>query len=265
MSSALDHGVCRLAIVPVRKEPSHRAEQVSQLLFGDHYEVLEVSSDKLWIQIRIHADQYQGWIEGRQHHTISKEYFDQINVANFKITTDITSTILYRKNPLTIVMGSIVPISGSELFKMEEQFAFNGETKSLGQRRDFDFIKTVAHKYLNSPYQWGGKSPFGIDCSGFTQMVFRLAGYTLLRDAAQQSGQGKKVNDLDSALPGDLAFFESKDKAISHVGMVLEENRIIHCSAHVRVDYLMEEGILQSESKVYTHTLHSIRRILPSN
>ncbi|MFZ6001045.1 MAG: NlpC/P60 family protein [Bacteroidota bacterium] len=264
MTSPVDFGVCRLAIVPVRKDQNHRSEQVTQLLFGDHYEVDEWSADKKWAHIRVYADQYPGWIDARQHHAISKEYFDQINVANFKITTDTTSTILYRKNPLSIVMGSVVPISGSELFKMEEQFAFNGETKSLGQRRDFEFLKATALKYLNAPYQWGGKSPFGIDCSGFTQMVFKIAGYSLLRDASQQYTQGKKVANLEDAQPGDLAFFENKEKAIGHVGIVLEENKIIHCAGHVRIDYLMEEGILHSESKVYTHSLAGIRRILTS-
>lgn len=262
MSSVIDHGVCRLSMVSVRKDPSHRSEQVTQLLFGDHYEVTEHSGDHQWLRILTYADHYQGWLDARQHHAISKEYFDQINIANFKITTDITSTILYRKNPLSIVIGSIVPISGSELFKMEEQFAFNGETKSLGQRRDFEFLKLTAFKYLNAPYQWGGKSPFGIDCSGFTQMVFRIAGYTLLRDAAQQFLQGKKIENLDEAKPGDLAFFENKEKDITHVGILIEENKIIHCSGQVRIDYLMDEGILHAETKVYTHTLAGIKRII---
>lgn len=264
MSVPIDYGVCRLALVSVRLEPRHTSEQVSQLLFGDHYEVLEASPDQQWLYIQIHADQYHGWLEARQHHTISKEYFDQINIANFKITTDVTSSILYRKNPLTIVMGSIVPISGSELFKMEEQFAFNGETKSLGQKRDFDYLKSVASKYLHAPYQWGGKSPFGIDCSGFTQMVFRIGGYSLLRDAAQQFTQGKKVKNLEEALPGDLAFFENSEHKIVHVGMLLPEGKIIHSSGQVRIDLLLEQGILHSESKIYTHTLAGLKRILPS-
>jgi len=262
---AVDFGVCRLAIVSVRKEPTHRSEQVTQLLFGDHYEVLELSQDRQWAKIQIYADQYQGWVDLRQHHSITKDYFDQINTANFKITTDITSTILYRKNPLAITMGSIVPISGSELFKMEEQFAFNGEAKSLGQKRDFDFVKSTPLKYLNAPYQWGGKSPFGLDCSGFTQMVFRIAGYSLLRDAHQQGSQGKKVKNLDDAVAGDLAFFETRDKSISHVGIVIEDGQIIHCAGHVRVDYIMEEGILNAESKIYTHRLALIKRILSSS
>jgi hypothetical protein len=261
-SDSADFGVCRLSIIPVRGEAAHKAELISQLFFGEHYEVLSVSKDKKWLKIRIYFDQYEGWIDIRQHHTISKEYFDYINRADFKITTDITTSILYNKNPLTIVMGSIIPISGSELFKMEEQFAFNGESKSVGQKRDAEFLKITAKKYLNAPYQWGGKSPFGIDCSGFMQMVFKINGYKLSRDASQQAKQGKAILTKD-AEPGDLAFFKGKDEKITHVGMILAQDKIIHASGKVRIDHFNEEGVLHSESKVYSHQLASIRRILP--
>ena len=137
----IDHGVCRLALMSVRKDPTDQSEQVTQLLFGDHYEVTDVSADRKWVLVRIHADLYEGWISEKQHHAITKEFFEQINHTNYKISTDLTSSLLYKKNPLTILLGSIVPISNSELFRMEEQFAFNGESKSLGQKRDFEFLK----------------------------------------------------------------------------------------------------------------------------
>lgn len=260
----LDHGVCRLALVSVRKEPNDRSEQVTQLLFGDHYEVISYSSDHLWARIRIFTDHYEGWIDNKQHHSISAEYFDQINHANFKITTDLASGILYKKNPLTIVIGSVVPISGSELFKMEEQFAFNGESKSLGQKRDFEFLRSTAIKYLQAPYQWGGKSPFGIDCSGFTQMVFKLCGYFIPRDSSQQASVGRQVETLEDAEPGDLAYF-TRDGSVTHVGIVLEDHKIVHASGQVRIDALMEEGIINPETKVISHFLGGIRRILAEN
>jgi len=258
----LDFGVCRLSIVSVRGEAADKAELVTQLFFGEHYEVLQVSKDKKWLRIQIYFDQYEGWIDSKQHHSITREHFEYINRADFKITTDITTSILYNKNPLTIVMGSIIPISGSELFKMEEQFAFNGESKSVGQKRDVEFLKITALKYLNAPYQWGGKSPFGIDCSGFTQMVFKINGYKLSRDAAQQARQGKLMQTKD-AEPGDLAFFKNKEGNTSHVGMILADNKIIHASGKVRIDHFNEEGILHSDTKVYSHHLALIRRILP--
>jgi len=257
----LDFGVCRLSIIPVRGEASDKAELVTQLLFGDHYEVLASSKDKKWFQIRIHFDQYEGWIDSIQHHSISKEYFEYINRADFKISTDITTSILYNKNPIVIVMGSIIPISTSELFKMEEQFAFNGESKSIGLKRDADYVRATAQKYLNAPYLWGGKSPFGIDCSGFTQMVFKINGYKLYRDASQQVKQGRKVVFKD-AQPGDLAFFRNKTDNVSHVGILMPDERIIHASGKIRIDYFNEEGILHTDKKVYTHSLAQIRRVL---
>lgn len=258
---SIDYGVCRLAVVAVKAKADLRSHQITQLLFGDHYEVLEISADRQWIKIRIFYDLTEGWISSYQHHSISREYFDQINQADFKITTDITASILYKKSHLSILMGSIVPISQSELFKMEEQFAFNGEAKSLGQRRDYDFIKAIALKYLNAPEQEGGKTPFGIDGAGLNQMVFKIGGYMLSHSLERQSNQGRKIHDAEVAKPGDLAFFKHHDQ-ISHTGIVLEEGKILHAHGHVRIDYFNDEGILSSETKIYTHSLHSIRRII---
>lgn len=261
----IDHGVCRLALVSVRKDPTDQSEQVTQLLFGDHYELIQVSADKKWVFIRIHADLYEGWINEKQHHSITKEFFEQINHTNYKISTDLTSNLLYKKSPLTILLGSIVPISNSELFRMEEQFAFNGESKSLGQKREYEFLRSIALKYLNAPYQWGGKSPFGIDCSGFTQMVFKISGYPILRNASQQANHGKKVKTISEAQPGDLAFFQNQEGKVNHVGIILEDEKIIHAAGKVHIDLLLEEGILNMESKIYTHQLAGIRRILSGN
>jgi gamma-D-glutamyl-L-lysine dipeptidyl-peptidase len=245
----------------MRSNPLHKAEQVSQLLFGDHYEVLEVSKDKKWLRIGVYYDQSEGWIDTLQHHSISKENYDYINRADFKITTNLSTSILYNKSPLLILMGSIIPISGAELFKMEEQFAFNGDSKSLGLKRDVEFLKGIAKQYLNAPFQWGGKSPFGIDASGFVQMTFKISGYRLGRSAQEQARVGKEINGIENALPGDLAFFSSGDKAL-HVGILLDANQIIHVSGKVRIDHFNEEGILNLDTKVYTHTLTQIRRII---
>lgn len=249
-------------MVSVRKEPNQRSELITQLLFGDHYEVTEKNSDGTWMLITMNYDGYSGWIDAKQHHVISEDHFNYMNQAEFKITTDLTSSLLYNKSPLAILMGSIIPISSSELFKMEEQFAFNGDAKNMGQKREFEFVKNVAQKYLNAPYLWGGRSPFGIDCSGFTQMVFKICGYRLYRDAWQQAGQGKPVEHLEHALPGDLAFFKNPEGKIVHVGILLQQDKIIHASGKVRIDHLNEQGILNLETKVYTHELSHIRRFL---
>lgn len=260
----LDYGVCRLSVVPVRKDTADQSEQVTQLLFGDDYEVTEQSKDKKWLKVRITFDQYEGWIDARQHHPISKDHFEYISRAEFKIALDIYSSLLYNKTPLPIVIGSIIPISSAELFRMEEQFAFNGDSKTLGQRREFDFLKATARKYINAPYQWGGKSPFGIDCSGFVQMVFKICGYKLLRDASQQANQGKGVSSFEEAQPGDLAFFKNAEGKIVHTGIILSEDKIIHASGRVRIDSFTQQGIINAETKSLTHQFSHIRRILAS-
>lgn len=259
---SLNYGVCRLSVVPVRSEAADKAEQVTQLLFGEHYEVISHATNNKWVRIRIYFDQYEGWIDAKQHHAVAKEYFDYLNRSEFKIITDLTTSMLYNKSPLPILLGSMIPISSSELFKMEEQFAFNGEAKNVGQKREFEFLKTIAMKYLHAPYQWGGKAPFGIDCSGFTQMVFKICGYQLLRDAVQQANQGRSIKTFDQAKSGDLMFFKNENNTITHVGIFLGGGKIIHASGRVRIDHINEEGILQVETKIYTHSLAQVRRIL---
>ena len=259
----LSFGVCRLAMVSVCKEANHLSLQVTQLLFGDHYEVLAESEGKEWLLIRIYFDQTQGWIESNLHHAITQEYFDQINTADFKITTDVCSTILYKKTPISILLGSIVPISQSELFKMEEQFAFNGESKALGQKREFEFIKAIALKYLNAPEQRGGKTPFGVDGSGLVQMVYKICGYHLSRSAESVLNQGKKIKDFQSHRPGDLAFFKSYKEKTLKVGLILGDDKIIHVDGRARVDQLLEDGILDLETKIRTHQLEAIVAVMP--
>ena len=260
--SGNEYGVARLSLIPVRKERDDRSEMVTQLLFGDTYVVLEKSNDGKWLRIRSIFDEYEGWMGSRQHHDINEEYFLELSQNDYRICTEITSTILYMKRPLTIVIGSILPIAASEIFNTAEEFAFNGESKFLSQKRDSDFILQIASKYLNVPYLWGGKSPFGIDCSGFTQMVFKIGGYRLKRDTKQQVRQGSVVKEIFKVQPGDVAFFTNKKGDISHTGILLGKNKIIHASGQVRIDNFDERGIFNETISDYTHKFHSVRRIL---
>ncbi len=254
-------GVCRLAIVPVRSYPSETSEMVTQLLFGEHYTVLEAMNEGRWLKIEIHFDEYLGWIDAKQHYAISGTYFNHLNDVNFKICTDVSGSLLFNKSPIQILIGSILPISSMELFNMEEQLAFNGESHNMGDVMGFDFIKQIAYKYLNAPYLWGGKTPFGTDCSGFIQMVFKIAGYKLSRDASEQALQGNKVDALENSQPGDLCFFGTKTK-ITHVGMLLPEGKIIHASGQVRIDTISEQGIHLASTNALTHKLQLIKRVL---
>ncbi len=257
-----EYGLARLNLIPVRNKPDDRSEMVTQVLFGDTYLVLDKTPDSNWIRIKIIYDEYEGWINAKQHHSISEEFFLELSQNDYRISTEITSTILYQKKPLTIVIGSILPISTNEIFDAAEQFAFNGESKSLNQKRDPDFILQIASNYLNVPYLWGGKSPFGIDCSGFTQMVFKIAGYPLKRDAFQQEKQGTEVKDPSKIMQGDLAFFSSKNNKVTHVGIVMDKNKIIHSSGCVRIDNFDEKGIFNEIIGKHTHKFHSVKRIV---
>lgn len=263
MTDVAGYGVCRLALVSLRAGPSDSSTQLSQLLFGDHYEVLQQSGDKRWLYIRVYMDQCEGWIDHLMHHDITSEYFRQINNANFKIVTDVTTSILYKQSALTILLGSIVPISNSELFKMEERFAFNGEAKSLGQKRDLEFLKSIALKYVNAPCQPGGKSPFGIDGAALMQMIFRISGYTIPRFVLQQSAQMERFQQTDMPLPGSLCFFEDLVLCSPHVGLLLDNDRVLHVHGKVRLDHVVPEGIFNPDTGVVAHIWKGYKRILP--
>lgn len=258
---ALEHGIIRIPIASMRRGPSHRDEMISQLLFGESYSVTEISADGEWMKIVASYDRYEGWIQQQQHHAISDEYFEQIGNTEYKVSTDVASTILFNRHYMNIVMGSILPISVNELFKMEEQLAFNGESKNLGIKSSWDQIRQFAMKYMYTPYLWGGKSPFGIDCSGFTQMVFRIGGYFIARDSRDQVNHGEEI-PFGKHEPGDLAFFVNEQGTINHVGLVLEEGKIIHASGEVRIDQLEAQGITRQDTGRLTHPLQTLRRIL---
>jgi hypothetical protein len=257
----LDFGISRLSIVPIRVEGSDASEMISQLLFGEHYSVLEVSKNENWLRIKNAFDHYEGWIDAKQHAKISSAFFSQINNTDYKICIDHTSEILYGKNVIPITLGAILPILNNPLFIDQERFAFNGDAKSLHQKWNVDQLVSLSKKYLNSPYLWGGKSPFGIDCSGFTQVVFRVSGYPLPRDSKDQILKGKEVT-FGTSQPGDLAFFTNKAGKMNHVGIVLANHQVIHASGRVRIDQLDEQGIFMVEQNAYSHTLCKIKRVL---
>ncbi len=260
MSVSLDFGVCRLAVVPVFEQPDYRTLQYNQLLFGEHYEVTGTKGG--WVSIQLAFDGSGGWIPLSQHHSISKEYFEQINASDFKITTDITSTLLYNKNPLTIVLGSIVPISNSELFKVEEQLAFNGESKSLSQKRDAEFLITILSKYGNAPYQPGGKSPFGIDGPGLIQMAFKICGFKLPRTLGQQKISGTQVENFDLASPGDIVFLKKVIDGDVVPSILQSAGKIILVDGHIRQDRIDAKGIKQVGQKKYAWEIQEVRRVI---
>jgi cell wall-associated NlpC family hydrolase len=253
-------GVCRLAIVPVCEQPDYRSIQYNQLLFGEHYEVTGAKGS--WLSIKLAFDDSGGWITQSQHHAITPEYYEQINASDYKITTDISSTLLYHKNTVHITMGSIVPISNSELFKAEEQLAFNGESKSLSQKRDPEFLNTILAKYGNAPYVPGGKSPFGIDATGLTQMAFKICGHKLPRTLDQQLKVGSSINSIDKANASDIIFLKKVSDGEISPAILQTPGKIMMVDGHAQTMKIDSKGIKLEGQKKYAWEIHEIRRVI---
>jgi hypothetical protein len=253
----MQYGISNLSIVPMRNEAADQAEMVNQILFGEHFKVLEIR--KKWSRIRLAHDSYEGWICNKQWVEISEEDYKQLDKDVSTITTDILD-IITKDHHQAIAIGSILPFykSGHALIK-NELYQFDGLT-TPGFINKEKLIEN-ALIFLNAPYLWGGRSPLGIDCSGLTQMVYRLQGIDLPRDAYQQAKVGTTLSFIEESDPGDLAFFDNEEGKVTHVGMILEDNHIIHASGKVRIDRIDQQGIFNSELGNHTHKLRLIKSI----
>lgn len=251
-------GICNLAIIPLRFEPNDRSEIVSQVLFGEHFEILEQL--KQWSRIKMQYDDYEGWVDSKQYQLISESSFNQLSEDAIILNADLIEYITAPNNLLIpIPLGSSVSFLNYTDINTSN-FDFEG-TKISGIKPKENLINT-AFLYLNAPYLWGGKTPFGIDCSGFTQMVYKLNGYKLLRDASQQARQGEALSFIEESEPGDLAFFDNDEGNIIHVGIIMEDNYIIHASGKIRIDRLDHLGIYNPETNKHTHKLRVIKKII---
>ena len=238
----MDYGICDLAVMPVRKEPSHTSEMVSQLLFNELYEVLDEKSG--WFLVKTEEDGYEGWIQGIQHRVLDEEGFNELKERPRYVTTQPVTA--YHGLQLSMCTLLYEPMEG--VLRIPESF-------SPALMLEF------AQKLLGAPYLWGGRTAFGIDCSGFVQLCARAAGKKLPRDASEQVKEGELVYFLPEIQPGDLAFFGNEDGRIIHVGMMLDTERILHASGRVRIDYLDQTGIFNKERNAHTHRLQVIKRL----
>lgn len=238
----MEYGICRLSAMPLRKEGSHTSEMVSQLLFNELYEVLDEKPG--WYLIRTDEDHYEGWIQGIQHHGIGEDEY-QATQAQRRYIVD-QPVLEYQGRMLSIGTVLHEPVSGS--MTPPERFV-PALMIEFGQ------------KFLGAPYLWGGRTVFGIDCSGFVQLCARAAGKLLPRDASQQVQEGELVYFLPEIQPGDLAFFGNEEGKIVHVGMMLDNERILHASGQVRIDFLDQTGIFNKERNGHTHRLQVIKRL----
>ncbi len=249
----MQYGICELSNIPVRAEANDRSEMITQLLYGEHFEIITTKNN--WTQIRIAFDQYEGWIATNQVKFISKEDFTHLQNVEFQCSVDLIEFV-HQPNHylLPVVLGSC--IGAAHILSHH----FDGHTnESILQKKA---LVDVAKLYINSPYLWGGKTPFGIDCSGFTQMVYKINGIKIPRDAYQQAELGNALSFIEESAPGDLAFFDNDEGKIVHVGILLGDNFIIHAHGKVRIDRIDHTGIFNIETKRYSHQLRVIKKII---
>lgn len=255
----MKYGICILSVIPLRKINSDKSELISQILFGETFEIIDTVLN--WHKITTTFDNYTGWIDIKQCQEIPTHQIAHYNITHTRVSYDLFSLAYVNNTMFPIPLGSTLHNLPQEA---EIHFSLNyeGQHKGFSRLSSTEDIIENAYMYLNAPYLWGGRTPLGIDCSGFTQMVYKLCGIQLKRDAYQQAEQGITVDFISDAKAGDLAFFSTKEGKISHVGILLGASKIIHASGFVRIDKIDHEGIYNEDIKEYTHHLRVIKRIL---
>jgi len=269
----MEFGINLQSIIPVRKEPSHLTEMTTQLLFGELLHIYETYDG--WHQVRLAWDSYEGWISEKQVRMIDEQEFLRLLNADTAVVTDLVQLIANesQKTMFAVPLGSSLPgLEGQFVTLAGENFRFEGQVSGTSGIEDIETnqdkkefchdLVEDAMMYLHAPYLWGGRSPFGIDCSGLVQMVYRLRQIKLLRDASQQATQGEVVSLLDEAEPGDIVFFDDDEGNINHVGILADRFRVIHSSGSVRIDAIDHQGIFDGKQEKYTHKLRLIKRII---
>ncbi|MEC3965820.1 C40 family peptidase [Flagellimonas halotolerans] len=250
----MQYGICPLSIVPIRTNPDDCAEMSSQLLYGEHFKVLE--SRKKWSRIRAAYDNFEGWIPNNQFKLIAEETYNNLETLEpQKICSDVISHICTND-------GMLLPILMGSMINAPELLGHTFEGSIHSGKNPKDSLVDTAIMYIKAPFLSGGKTPFGIDCSGFAQMVYKINGYSLERTAEGQSKQGEALSFIEESEPGDLAFFDDNEGIIDHVGIILKDNYIIHVNGLVRIDRIDHTGIFSSEEKRYTHQLRVIKKVI---
>uniref|UniRef100_UPI0039A76110 C40 family peptidase n=1 Tax=Ornithobacterium rhinotracheale TaxID=28251 RepID=UPI0039A76110 len=257
----MNFGICKVSISPVRAEASDRSEMVTQLLFGEKVEVLKTK--KNWIKIKADFDAYEGWIDEKHLQEISQdEFFNTESPCLY--TAEPFNLIVAHNEPTTLPLGAEIRNAEGGTFQLgEDTYEIFCETKQVQGLISREELILLAKNYLNVPYLWGGKSNFGIDCSGLVQQVYKFAKIHLPRDAKDQAQKGEMLGFVEEALPGDLAFFDNDEGQIIHVGIIIKNQHILHAHGKVRIDPIDSTGIFNTDMQKYSHKLRFIKRILP--
>ena len=254
----MDYAIISVPAAPVRRKPMHRKEMVNQLLFGEAVKVLKHKGD-LWVKIRSLHDDYEGWMTNTM-----LEAADEVTATTRSgfVTTDLLSTVSIGEKKVNIPVGSSLPFFENGKGKLTgADYIFNGNYfKRDEQTPSAGLIKNLSSQWLNAPYLWGGRTPLGVDCSGLVQVVYKLMGIDLPRDAWQQAQEGKAVKKFSEVQTGDLAFFDSKEEIV-HVGILLGNDEMIHSSGKVKIDTVDKKGVLDAANGKRVLSLKAVRRL----
>jgi len=249
--------ICENVFVPLRSAPTHRAEMLSQILFGEKYQILDHAGH--WMKVETLFDKFTGWID--------TNHLQQTPETDESDGFVLNRSLLCYKNDKT----KMVLEAGCEIFypDFEKKTFLTGNNKyTTIDEFNHNFINAagtpadIAARFINSPYIWGGRLPSGIDCSGFTQLVYKICGKPIPRNSWMQAEIGETINFLEETKPGDLAFFDNEIGRISHVGLIVSRGLIIHASGRVRIDPFDHQGIFKQELSAYSHHLRTIKRIV---
>ena len=254
--------ICPLSVVPVRSNAAHKSEQISQLLFGEMVEILEKRGG--WSKVRCIWDNYIGWVQTIQLELITRDEYERYS-SRFSYSLEMIAGAMASDHYLPLTIGATLPdFDGMRFGIGTNHYVFSGQSVDpLSLTPSAELVLKIARKYLNAPYQWGGRSPMGIDCSGFVQIVFKMVGLLLPRDSSQQVEKGELIDFVEQTQEGDLAFFDNRKGHIDHVGILMPEGKIIHASGQVRIDKMDHYGIFNETLNKYTHRLRVVRRVLP--
>jgi hypothetical protein len=263
--SDIQYGICKVSVASLRRKPEHFSEQVSQLLFGECV-LLILRQSKKWYKVQCVFDDVIAWVDPKQIQLVDeKSYFE--HQRNLSYSIDLLQSAMGSDHAFPIPIGANLPdFDGMSFRLLGHKYGLTGQTispENLTITPEL-FIK-LCKKFIHAPFQWGGRSPLGIDAAGFTQLVYKLIGIKIGRSAEDQSRLGTIVDFAEHAAIGDLAFFENKEGFIHHVGIVLPDKQIIHVSGQVRIDFFDHQGIYRQKRRRYTHHLRIIKKILPTD